>query len=103
MFLFRFEGCILDYCVFTATKLKGTAFLKCSLKETDFTDADLSGSGFAGSDLSGAIFAGSNLETVDFREALNIAIDPDSNRMKKAKFKSAQLEGLLYKYKLAID
>lgn len=103
MFTFRFENCIMDYCTFFGTKLDKTHFIKCSLREADFTEANLSSSLFTDSDLTGTLFSNTNLEKTDFRSALNFAIDPEFNKMKKAKFSSLQLEGLLYKYQLDIE
>jgi Pentapeptide repeats (8 copies). len=80
-----------------------TKFDKCSLKETDFSEVNLSSSIFSDCDLTGARFLNTNLEKVNFRTASNFSIDPESNKLKKAKFSAFNLEGLLYKYKLDID
>ena len=80
-----------------------TKFDKCSLKETDFTEVNLSASVFSDCDLTGAIFSNTILEKVDFRTANNYSIDPEFNKLKKAKFSAFNLDGLLYKYQLDID
>jgi fluoroquinolone resistance protein len=103
MFSFKFENCSLDYCTFFGTKLKKTNFIKCSLKEVDFSSADLSAAVFTNSDFLGAKFSNTILEKADFRNATNFSIDPEFNKLKKAKFSPLQLEGLLYKYQLDID
>lgn len=103
MFSFEFENCSLDYCTFFGTKLKKTKFIKCSLKEVDFSGTDLSAAVFTNSDLLGAKFSNTILEKADFRSATNFSIDPEFNKLKKAKFNPLQLEGLLYKYHLDID
>ena len=103
MFTFKFDNCIMDYCTFFGTKLDKTHFNKCSLKEVDFTEANLSSSTFTDSDLTGALFSNTNLEKANFRGAINFVIDPEFNKMKKAKFSSFQLEGLLYKYGLDVE
>lgn len=103
MFSFRFENCSLDYCTFYGTKLKKTNFINCSLKEVDFSNTDLSEAIFTNSDFSGAIFSNTLLEKADFRSATNFSIDPEFNKVKKAKFNAFQLEGLLHKYQLDID
>ena len=102
MFSFRFDNCIMDYCIFLGTKLKKTHFIKCSLKEVDFSEADLSSSLFTNTDLTGTIFSNTILEKADFTTATNFSIDPEFNKLKKAKFSVFQLEGLLYKYQLDI-
>ncbi|WP_010520821.1 pentapeptide repeat-containing protein [Aquimarina agarivorans] len=102
MFTFKFDNCKMDYCTFFGTNLKKTHFIKCSQKDVDFSEADLSSSFFTNSDLTRARFSNTILEKADFRGAINFTIDPESNKMKKAKFSSFQLEGLLFKYLLDI-
>ena len=80
-----------------------TKFDKCSLKETDFSEVNLSASVFSDCDLTGARFLNTTLEKVNFRTANNYSIDPEFNKLKKAKFSAFNLEGLLYKYQLDID
>ena len=54
-------------------------------------------------DMAKAKFEKTNLEKADFRTAINFTIDPEKNRLKKARFSSAGLPGLLYKYDIEID
>lgn len=103
MFSFSFENCQLNYSIFYRTKLKKMKFVNSSLREVDFSEADLSDSTFSKCDLLGATFSGTNLEKVDFRTATNVILDPDNNKMKKAKFTIHQLEFLLSKYQLDIE
>ncbi len=98
-----FENCSLDYSVFFRLKLQKTKFINCSLKEVDFTESDLTASEFTGSDLTAAHFSNTILEKADFRTAKNFSIDPEQNKMKKAKFSSYQLGNLLHKYQLDIE
>jgi len=72
------------------------------LKETDFSEVNLSSSIFSECDLTGAIFSHSTLKKVDFRTAINYSIDPEFNKLEKAKFSEFNLEGLLYKHHLDI-
>lgn len=102
-FSFYFEECTLDYSVFVGTKLQKTKFINCSLREVDFAQTDLTSSLFTGSDLLGTLFSGTILEKADFRTAKNFSIDPEHNRLKKAKFSSFHLENLLHKYQLDIE
>jgi uncharacterized protein YjbI with pentapeptide repeats len=101
--LFRFEACLLDNSIFYNTKIKGTVFKKCQLREADFGDCDLTAAVFAECDLDRAIFDHSILEKADFRTAYNFSIDPEINRIKKAKFASSGLAGLLGKYDLDVE
>ena len=72
------------------------------LSEVDFTECDLSEAKFINCDLTGAKFEQTILEKADFSTAYNFAIDPEINQMKKAKFSSFGLPGLLVKYGLEI-
>lgn len=102
MFSFSFSDCILDYSTFFGTKLKKTSFKNCNLKDVDFSQVDLSAAVFENCDLHGACFSNSILEKTDFRTATNFAIDPEGNKIKKAKFSESNLAGLLVKYDLDI-
>jgi fluoroquinolone resistance protein len=99
---FNFQKCQLDYCNFFNLKLKKSIFQNSRLLEVDFSLADLSGASFLGSELSGAVFDQTNLEKVDFREAENYRIDPETNRIKSARFDLEGLPGLLGKYGIKI-
>jgi uncharacterized protein YjbI with pentapeptide repeats len=73
------------------------------MHEADFTGSDLSGSIFDYCDLAGAIFENSVQEEVDFRTAYNYTIDPESNRIRKARFAAEWISGLLGKYGIEIE
>jgi len=53
--------------------------------------------------LAGAIFENTILEKADFRTSLNYSIDPENNRIRKAKFSILEISGLLDKYDIEID
>jgi uncharacterized protein YjbI with pentapeptide repeats len=97
-----FDNCILNFSSFFRTKLKQTRFNNCQLQDTDFTEGDLSGSFFENCDFSRAMFDHTNLEKTDFRTAFNYTIDPESNKIKKAKFSWPSATGLLSKYNIEI-
>jgi uncharacterized protein YjbI with pentapeptide repeats len=103
LFQVSFENCILNFSSFYGVKLKGSKFGNCTLQEVDFTAADLTNVTFADSDLLRSIFVESILERVDFTSAYNYTIDPELNRMKKAKFSLNGLPGLLEKYNIEIE
>ena len=73
------------------------------MNETDFSECDLTGSLFDNCDMAGATFDNSNLEKVDFTTAFNFSIDPEINRIKKAKFALPGVLGLLNKYDIIIE
>jgi len=82
--------------------MKATQFRKCSLQEVDFIEADLSVALFDDCDMSGAMFEDTILEKADFRSASNYTIDPEINRIKKAKFSIPDVIGLLGKFDIKI-
>ncbi|WP_435357676.1 pentapeptide repeat-containing protein [Emticicia sp. SJ17W-69] len=82
--------------------MKATKFKNCKLHEADFNETDLTAAIFENCDLAGAIFEKTILEKADFRTAFNFSIDPELNRIKKAKFSLTSIKGLLDKYNLEI-
>lgn len=98
-----FKDCHLNLSSFFKLKLKRTKFINCSLQEVDFAEADLSASLFSDCDLLGAVFENTGLEKVDFRTSRNYSLDPDLNRIKKAKFSMPGIAGLLDKYDIDVE
>ncbi len=78
-------------------------FTECKLDEVDFTESDLTNSIFKNCDLTRTIFSNTNLEGSDFRTAENYSIDPEGNRITRAKFSKEGVIGLLDKYNIKID
>lgn len=103
LFLVNFSHCQLDYALFTKKKMKKTHFSDCSLLQVDFSACVLTGSSFENCVLTGTTFYRTNLEETDFRSARDFLIDPDENRVKKAKFSVWGLPGLLTKYAIEIE
>ncbi len=99
----KMENCTLDLSSFFKRKLKNTHFKNCSLKEVDFIEADLTSSVFDSCDMSGAKFENTILEKADLATSYNYTIDPEMNRVKKAKFSLAGVAGLLAKYDIVIE
>lgn len=100
---FSFDTCVMNLCSFFQLKIKKTVFRNCSLQEVDFAEADLTAAVFDGSDLHLAVFDHSNLEGVDFRTAVNYALDPTTNKIKKARFSLTGLPGLLARFDIDIS
>ncbi len=98
-----FDHCSLNHSSFYQVKLKKTIFKGCTLHEADFSEADLSAAIIDHCDLAGATFDHTNLEKVDFRTAVNYSIDPEKNKIKKAKFSLTGIAGLLDKYDIDIS
>ena len=103
LFAVSFTNCLLNLSTFYKLKLKNTVFTNCSLQQVDFTEADLNSAVFNNCDLLHATFDNTILEKADLRTAINFSIDPERNKLKKAKFSTASLAGLLDKYDLQID
>lgn len=101
-FSIRVAGGMLDHSLFYKLNVKNSSFEDVQLQEVDFTEADLSGIRFTNCNLIGAIFEYTNLEKCDFRTAYGFSIDPDKNKVKKAKFSIDGLPGLLDKYDIEI-
>lgn len=100
---FNFDTCVLDYASFYKLKMKKTIFKNCRMTEVDFTETILSEASFEKCELSGAIFMRSNLEKADFRTAINFSINPQDNSIRKARFSSTGLAGLLHNYQIIIE
>jgi uncharacterized protein YjbI with pentapeptide repeats len=103
LFTLHFNECHLDNSTFHSKKLKKTNFINCTLKEVDFSEVDLTSSVFQNCDLSNSTFNQTILDKVDFRTAVNYVIEPDRNRIKKAKFSLTGLPGLLAKYDIIVE
>jgi fluoroquinolone resistance protein len=100
---FAFKNCVLNHASFYRVKIKKTTFKDCQIQEADFTQTDLSGSIFDNCDLSNATFDNTILEKCDFRSAFNYMLNPEFNRIKKAKFSLQGLPGLLNSYDIDIE
>jgi len=100
---FSFDGCQLNHSSFYQINIKKTVFKNSQLQETDFAETDLTGAVFDNCNLSQVIFDHTTLEKADFRTSYNYSIDPESNRIKKARFSIMGVPGLLDKYDIDIE
>jgi uncharacterized protein YjbI with pentapeptide repeats len=103
LFRVKFDQCILDYCSFSGLKMKQTPFKGCSMVEAQFAECDLTGSAFPDCDLLRTQFHQVVLEKVDFTSARNFVIDPNQNRIRKARFSLSGLPGLLVSYGIVVE
>ena len=103
-FLFNvdFTNCILDYAAFMKKKNRKCKFASCSLKGADFSESDFSESVFEHCDLSSAVFMQTVLNGTNFTTAYNFTIDPERNKLRKAKFSADGLAGLLTSYGIIV-
>jgi len=102
-FSVSFEGCILNMSSFFKCKLNKTTIINSQLRETDFTECDLTSAVLDNCDFAAAIFERTILDKADLRTSFNYALDPEHNRIKKAKFTTPGVLGLLAKYDIEID
>lgn len=102
-FSLGFDGCTLNHSSFYKVNLKKTSFKNSLLHEVDFTECNLNGAVFEQCDLLRSTFFHANLEKADLRTSYNYSIDPETNRIKKAKFSLEGVTGLLDKYDLDIS
>ena len=73
------------------------------MKEVTFIGTNLTQSIFTNCNLDNAIFNDTQLAGVNFTSAYNYKIDPEYNPMKKARFSSQGIVGLLDKYDIKIE
>lgn len=103
LFSVEFKDCVLDYAKFYTLKIKGTIFSNCSLIAVDFMNTDLTGVIFDNCNLHKAVFIDAIANNADFATSYNFSIDPEKNKLKKAKFSEAGLKGLLEKYDIIVQ
>ncbi len=103
LFSVSFDDCVLDYSSFANKKMPKTKFNSCSMKEVSFIGTNLTSSVFENTNLAGAIFNDTQLAGVDFLTAREYKIDPEFNPMRKAKFSTQGIIGLLDKYDIKIE
>lgn len=100
---FSFDGCQLNHASFYQLKIPKTIFKQTALVEVDFAETNLYAASFQDCDLSGANFDNTNLENADLRTAYHFSIHPMKNKIKKARFSSNNLNGLLDSFHILID
>jgi len=66
-------------------------------------EADLTNSVFTNCDLAGTVFENTILVKADFRTSYNYSINPETNKIKKAKFSILGVAGLLDRYDIVVE
>jgi uncharacterized protein YjbI with pentapeptide repeats len=100
---FEFENCILNFSSFYKLKIKNTHFNNCKLEEVEFVGTDLTNSVFKNCDFRKAAFENTLLEKADLRTSFNFSINPETNKISKAKFSKQNIIGLLDNYKIIVE
>ncbi len=90
-----FEGCFISNCNFSKLNLKKTPFRSCEILETDFIGTQLVESDFSHSSLAGSVFNSCDLSKANFADARAYIINPENNKVKKARFSMPEALGLL--------
>jgi uncharacterized protein YjbI with pentapeptide repeats len=70
---------------------------------SNFTQADLSKSILTDCDCTETVFMQTNLAGVDFTSNYNFSIDPTQNNLKKTRFATHALSGLVQVFGIVID
>jgi len=83
----EYDNCTFVNCVFSDSDLSNVSFTECEFQDCDFK---------------AAIFERTIVEKTDFRTSYNYAIDPENNKIKKAKFSMPEVLGLLSKYNIEV-
>lgn len=82
--------------------MKDISFKESKIHEAYFSNTILNGASFADSDLLGTIFHNCDLCKADFSTASRYSIDPQTNKIKKAKFSLPEAVGLLQGFDIII-
>ena len=101
-FSVRFNDGFLQYCNFSDLNMKRSSFKGCKLKECHFTNTVLKEANFMESDLLGTIFHDCDLSAANFTGAFNYNINPQTSRIKKAKFTLPEALSLLSHFEVII-
>ncbi len=91
-----FTGCVLNYATFMGLDMKNVILRKCIAREASFEESDLTGADCRGTDFGSSRFNHTNLTEADFRRALNYAISPADNTLKKTRFSLPEAMSLLH-------
>lgn len=99
----NFVECILNYCNFSGLDLRKSRIENCTAREVEFGQTKLSDSNCQGTDFAGSRFLNTDLSKSDFRRAINYAIRPLDNIVKKAKFSLPEATALLFGLDITLE
>lgn len=98
----NFENCTLESAVFENMDLSRSTFKGCRMQGATFVNCDLRKLNFDSCDLQGCSFEDCDLREADLSTAINLDIDPEKNRLAKARFSTQNLAGLLKKHDIVV-
>jgi uncharacterized protein YjbI with pentapeptide repeats len=98
-----FQGCNLNHSVFMGLSLQKMGMVACVAHEIDFSNANLTKANLSETDFLGSRFSNTNLSQADLTHAVHYAIDPMTNRLKKAKFSLPEVLSLLAAFDIDIE
>ena len=90
-----FQGSNISHSMFMRLKLPRMEMVECVAREVDFSGTSLTRANLAKTDFLGSRFADTDLGYADFSNAVNYAIDPTINRLKKTVFSMPEAVSLL--------
>jgi fluoroquinolone resistance protein len=97
-----FQGGNVSHSMFQGLALPKLELTECIAREVDFTGANLTKASLARTDFLGSRFVDTNLSGADFTHAVNYAIDPTANRLKKAVFSLPEAMSLLSAFDIVL-
>jgi len=92
----NFSNAVISYSSFFGKILKKNKIIDCIAEDVDFTDCNLMLCDFSGTSLPNAKFFNTDLKQANFATATNYSIDPQTNKLKKAKFSLPEAASFLY-------
>jgi len=98
-----FENCVLDMSNFTGLNISHFEAYKSSFNEVWFNEANLSESVLKECDFEGAYFNNSNLYKADLRSSYGYMINPQFNKISKAKFSLPEAVSLLSGFDISLE
>lgn len=97
-----FHGCNVSHSLFQRLALPKLELTECTAREVDFTGANLTKAALARTDFLDSRFADTNLSGADLSHAINYAIDPTANRLKKTVFTLPEALSLLRAFDIVL-
>jgi len=97
------KSSVLNHSSFFQMDLRKCRFQDSIFHEVDFTEANLAKLNLENCDFRQSVFDHTNLDGANFKTALNFAINPNQNSIKKTKFSFDNISGLLSHLDIIID